>query len=321
LRVVEVSVRVPLEVCLDARFVFSRPGASLLHLYGLCQSLLALLILVEPIDDGVGKRQSLFDCPDEIVEGLIGRLELAPESVEVVRVDVVLAVVARNVHGELGPVLSVCEYVLEDLGNALLDEVLPHISLRTPSFRTLAPAVVLARVVVVSLTVFSRPAHAVHALLAFAAVEFTGEPVARLVIIDVTGSVWAHPLVLFEPLLDFIERLLIDELGHAALDHDVGVSVRTEVAVVVKDVAQGVDGETVAPNAPDPLRGKRVDDLCHGLSVSVLSKDALHDGSGVGVYLIPTILTPSVSENAMAVALGGLCVVLHPAHGVDAELR
>ena len=29
MRVVEVSVRVPLEVCLDARFVFSRPGASL----------------------------------------------------------------------------------------------------------------------------------------------------------------------------------------------------------------------------------------------------------------------------------------------------
>ena len=64
----------------------------------------------------------------------------------------------------------------------------------------------------------------------------------RLVVLDAAGPVWAHPLVLFEPSLDLVERLLVNELGHTVLDHDVGVSVRAEVAVVVKDVAQAVDG-------------------------------------------------------------------------------
>ncbi len=59
------------------------------------------LILVESADDGVCERQPSLDRFDEVVERLVGRLELALEPVEVVGVDIMLAIVARNVHCEL----------------------------------------------------------------------------------------------------------------------------------------------------------------------------------------------------------------------------
>ena len=83
-----------------------------------------------------------------------------------------------------------------------------------------------------------RPARAGHALQgvpALPAIDLAGQPVTRgVVLVHAARPPGTLTLVLGEFPLHLVEGLLVHQRGHAALDHDVAVTVLADVGAVLE---------------------------------------------------------------------------------------
>ena len=301
-----------LEVRLDAVLVLAQRDLDVLGLYRVVQGCLLHLKLVQALNEGVAERTSL-DCLHQVRDALLDVPALRLKTFEVSRRLVMLPVVHGGVHRKRHQVLRVVDGASQDVAHEVLNPVLLDLPLRA-QLLPLGGAIV----VVIRAPCLARARDALHRLPALAAVQLPGQPVARsAILVHSSRPLGTLALVLGEPLLNPVERRLVDQRGHTVRDDIAPVPVLADVRAVLEHPVHRLHAEQGTPRRTQPLRVELVAYVLHRPACGVLREHPLHERRGVrvdGVLLgLPVHLLHAVPEQLVPVVVRALGVVVHPA--------